>query len=844
MTLVTFPVPDVAGHEGEARLVTDWVVWLRERLDPQWRCGEWDESLLLFRGDPGNPRTSVTVCPLPGCGVTTNDPHSSGYCKTCHDEFVESGLAKEEFEATYTRSNRRLNVYRQDKICEVLACRRDSVGLGLCVIHYRSWVKVRNRPGIDRTVWMAVLGPATKPESCGVLACQRERTSVRTGLCRTHHNKWRTWSSGEGVAGDDVALTRWIEHQPPYLSAHMFSLAPLQAVLRLEVLYALQQRDARGADLYPQTVRRTIAMLGDLPCIALAGEAFPDPARATMNDLVRGHLRMVHWEITTAFDQFRGVDPTRKLVWDLRTVSQQIPSLKKGVSPLRNPSMLDFGQLRQEWIREILMHWARTTKPISKDLRLVHKACLIASRALDLRPDGGADPAKLRFSDVTVVVDAFKLAHNDKGQLYATSHQAVLLGHFFDLLDFGRREGAAGDLSPRFVRHPGHHTIKRVDENEDEIGKAIPDVVIRQLDQHVHLLGKGFPYGDLSPEVVAEMFRTAYVVLRDTGRRPAEVAGLDLDCLEFEQGDYQLVWHNMKGRRLRRRLPIHQQTADAINGWKQTRARLELPRDSADHLFPAISSNYRHMDSGYISRVIRLWVDSIPVLDSEELGSDGTPLPFERSKIFPYAFRHTFCQRYADAGVLQHVLQALMDHKSADTTAAYFQVSKKMKREAVNTLRVLALDRQGNPAPMSSAAAYEMRAVAAPWGNCVEPANVKAGGNACPIRWQCPGCSHYRPDPSHLPAIEDQVRSLRANLELARAMDAAHYTIAGMEGEIADYLKVIATMKDKMAAMSEEERRDVEAASKVLRRLRAGGVSSAPVALPMPIVRPAEEAAS
>jgi integrase len=73
--------------------------------------------------------------------------------------------------------------------------------------------------------------------------------------------------------------------------------------------------------------------------------------------------------------------------------------------------------------------------------------------------------------------------------------------------------------------------------------------------------------------------------------------------------------------------------------------------------------------------------DSIPALDSEELGQDGTPLPFDRSKVFPYAFRHTHGQRYADAGVLQHVLQALMDHRPADTTAAYFQVSKKMKRE-------------------------------------------------------------------------------------------------------------------------------------------------------------------
>lgn len=129
-----------------------------------------------------------------------------------------------------------------------------------------------------------------------------------------------------------------------------------------------------------------------------------------------------------------------------------------------------------------------------------------------------------------------------------------------------------------------------------------------------------------------------------------------------------------------------------------------------------------------------------------------------------------------------------------------------------------------------------------PWGKCVEPSDVKAGGTACPIRFQCSGCSSYRPDPSHLPAIEDQVRSLKANLELARAMGAADYTIGGMEGEIADYLKVIGRMKVKLESMSEEERREVEEASKVLRRLRAGSAVSGPVALPMPAVRPAEAA--
>lgn len=169
-------------------------------------------------------------------------------------------------------------------------------------------------------------------------------------------------------------------------------------------------------------------------------------------------------------------------------------------------------------------------------------------------------------------------------------------------------------------------------------------------------------------------------------------------------------------------------------------------------------------------------------------------------------------------------------------------VSKKMKREAVNTLRVHAVDRHGDPAPMASATAYEVRSVAVPWGNCVEPSNVKAGGKACPIRFQCSGCSSYRPDPSHLLSIEDQVGSLRANLETARAMGAADYTIKGLEGEIADYQNVITKMKARLETAPDEERHEIEEASKLLRRLRAGSAVSGPIALPMPAVRPGGEA--
>ncbi|USQ85808.1 hypothetical protein NFX46_19880 [Streptomyces phaeoluteigriseus] len=79
---------------------------------------------------------------------------------------------------------------------------------------------------------------------------------------------------------------------------------------------------------------------------------------------------------------------------------------------------------------------------------------------------------------------------------------------------------------------------------------------------------------------------------------------------------------------------------------------------------------------------------------------------------------------------------------------------------------------------------------------------------------------------------------------MAHAMGAAEYTIKGMGGEIADYLRVIGKMKAKMDSMSDEERHEVEEASKVLRRLRAGAALSGPVPLPMPMVRPADGASA
>ena len=185
-----------------------------------------------------------------------------------------------------------------------------------------------------------------------------------------------------------------------------------------------------------------------------------------------------------------------------------------------------------------------------------------------------------------------------------------------------------------------------------------------------------------------------------------------------------------------------------------------------------------------MARAFKVWVAQIGAIDCELPGPDGTPVPFDPSLITPYALRHSYAQRHADAGVPVDVLKELMDHVSVTTTMGYYQISLKRKQQAIRSVGSLATDAAGNPAPFTSPTAYERASVAVPFGNCTEPSNVKAGGGACPIRFQCAGCGFYRPDPSYLPALEQHIASLRADRETALAIGAADYVLASLTAEI------------------------------------------------------------
>ncbi|WP_175409048.1 tyrosine-type recombinase/integrase [Streptomyces sp. TRM64462] len=795
-----------------------WRSWLRDALVPDWRPGEWDPELMLFTGDPDNPRTTLFRCLVERCDTVVA---TRSHCSICGIAFRAGKLDAETFNSTHVPTpNRLVGARRPNCLIGGGTCQRESHNQGMCAAHMSRWHQVRKaRPDTVFEDWVATKKPYGPMPACRIVGCAHDASRAEN-LCLNHRKDWKKHSGQHGLdIGDEAARKAWAATRFPFMTTGQFSLHPLQETVRLELLFAMQQREARGMVFSPRAVRLAVKRLLDLSSIAASGDAYPRLEEVT-ECAVRSFLRETRRTIDRAYKDYQGISPTDGTVWDLTELD--IPSVFSASGVRVREGKIDFTEIQQPWMRQLAMTWVDKVRPDSRALRYAFRGLVVASQALYGLPGGGMDPTKLAFADMDVIVDAFRVMPRWDGTDMGPKGKRLYLSNFFEVIDYGRRNGLLDQVPGPFARHSSHRIPDEV-QDEDETGKAIPESVIRQLDQQLHLLGEGIPYGRMAAGDIKAMFQTAYVVLRDTGRRPQEVARLVLDCLEKDGDEHQLIWDNRKSKRLRRRLPVTQETVDVINAWKARRAGLDLPPNSARFLFPAITNNTAHhqMESSSISRAMRAWVRSLERIDSETLGPDGTPLPFDRSLIYPYAFRHSYCQRHADAGVPQDVLRDLMDHRSANTTAGYYKVSLKRKREAVKTMRQHVMDRVGLPAPMASNTSYELRSVAVPFGNCTEPSNVKAGGQACPIRFQCAGCGHYRPDPSYLPAVEDHIRTLKGNREMAMATGAAEFVTRGLGEEIAAFQQVGAKMKEYMSNLPEDERNQVEEAAKVLRKVRA-----------------------
>jgi site-specific recombinase XerD len=803
-------VGTAAAAAREAGPQPGWMDWLRARLDPGWRAGEWDERLDLFTGDLCSDQTAAWACRTPGCAGVTRYHHRR--CNNCRRARSGLDVDWDAFDAAPPRHR----IRPDDRgACAVPGCQGERHCAGLCFRHERSW---RKNPAEPVASFATRARPLARGADCRVAGCGRETIS-RRGLCRFHDHRLHRRHDVASLGADQ--LTAWIAAEHPLLKTHQFSLAALPGPLRVEMRYALQCRDACPPPLDPGAVRilvRRLSGTGKTSLLDADAVEVCECGGRQYDGMIRGLFRDLRRHLQKAQAIYEGVDPFAGDIWQVALLDLQTNASRRWPAVR---GVIDLRVVELAWLREIVKDWAKSTRPYVQRLRETLRACQTASQTLVAA--GRTDPTLLGAGDYTRIVEAIAGGRRQDGAAYSASHRNLMLYQFREVIGHGRAVGLMS-MVPDPFRPAGRHRVHD-EPNEDELGKALPEKVIAQLDANVHLLGPSGRAGSLSATDLQLMHQAVYQILRDTGRRPGEVVSLRPGCVEMIDGAHNLIYDNHKAGRMRRRLPITAETAETILSWQRHRVGLLTPPAQRGWLFPSpllrAQQSHGHLTSAAVARVFKEWTAKIGTLDSELLGPGGSPAPFDRALVIPYALRHSYAQRHADAGVPVDVLKELMDHTAVATTMGYYRVGLKRKQRAIRSVGALAVDVHGDPAPFTSPTAYQRASVSVPYGNCTEPSNVKAGGGACPIRFQCAGCGFYRPDPSYLPALESHIAGLRADRETARAIDAADYVTANLTAEIDAFTAVAEQMRRRLAELGPDERAEVEQASRLLRRARA-----------------------
>ncbi|GGT42037.1 hypothetical protein GCM10010243_19260 [Streptomyces matensis] len=434
-----------------------WETWLRAHIDPAWRPGEWDSARWLFTGDLDNPRTSSSRCCTRRCDVIVRAQET--FCTYCSDQRRKSGLPWEEFAATFTPARSRSLPLTVVGPCTLtrdgVRCVRPQVSGGLCAAHHGSWKYHKSRGTLER--WLRSRAtPFTENPDCMVTHCSGWAMNS-SGLCNYH---WRAWRAECRSSTDPMPAAQWAPHQPLYLLAHQFHLAPLPQLLRWEVLYAVQQMDQWVRALEPHWIRGVISHLttADTLLDATNTARLTKPHQAAVRT-----LENLQSAARAGYSEFSGITLIDQDVIDLRVLG-----LRHSASGKRRhlPGHVDLRTVRQPWLRQALRHWVTTARPTTEDFKRTFHATTIASTALAQRADAGDDPAALTFADATLAVDAFRAARKRDGTLYSSSFRRSLLGMFFQLIAYGRRCGTLDDLAGTFTRVPVEHVISVEEPNE------------------------------------------------------------------------------------------------------------------------------------------------------------------------------------------------------------------------------------------------------------------------------------------------------------------------------------------------------------------------------------------
>ncbi|MFJ2591708.1 tyrosine-type recombinase/integrase [Streptomyces erythrochromogenes] len=687
---------------------------------------------------------------------------------------------------------------------------------------------------LDDVVGLPVFGP------CEVYSCHRKRDSKSSPYCHAHRVRWHSVQVRGLVGADDEE--NWRLTAAPVTATNEISLRGLPDRLVTEILYGVQARTTAGVHTLHFTLRTLTNRLREMKAPSL------DVVDAAQ--LARG-IRGLCSSLVTLVRR-AGRTPE----------SEQSKDVWEG-AVFGHAGRLNFTSIRQSWLRNAVKEWAFFTLPqrrgsVIATVQDVVNAFAALSESLAMqRTDGGDDIEAVSRLDVAAFLN--RLAYLQQTEAISTKQRVricrYLVNHLGRMKSLGmaRPGGPLHGLPDDFALLPEDIPD---DPEDSEAGKDLPLQVMQRICDLLPTFGEFGRHGFEN--------RVAVELLIDTGRRPHEICHLRWDCLRQDSdGQYVLIYDNYKSRRNGRRLPISQATAQVIME-QQQRTRSEFPSTPTSELalLPTQRANphgRKPITSSWLSSRHKEWVQTLPGFSAPaQVDADGVLVtrmqPFDKSKIFLYAYRHTYCQRHADAGVPVDVLRVLMDHRTLNTTQGYYRVTEKRRREAVDRVSTMQFDRHGKRVWRQAKALLDSEharravgEVAVPYGVCTEPSNVAAGGNDCPVRFRCVGCGHFRTDVSYLPDLEAYLADLLRNRErLAATLDADDWAKAEAmpsDEEISRVRRLIKRVKDGLDDLDVNQRAEIDEAITVARRGRQGVMLGMPrVRQPLPDLRPARPA--
>lgn len=790
-----------------------WADFLKARISMDWRPGEFDFERLLFVPDVHNPDNTIGICPREGCGVHLT---RGNLCPACRTQFrtSESGLPVEEWLRQVGPRVRA--TYRTG--CDVQGCARTHATNGLCTAHNVAldrWRRAGGRGGVQAWVAERAPVPLDRLAECR-LGCGKEVSYE--GLCRGHESTYRKWAHGVGRGGVRT-VQRWVETQvePFYddqkttyaaLSATPFGLLP--EPLRWELLYAVQQRERTGRHLNPLLLRSAYLAhrrAGTETVVGMAGLGVT--TTSTRGALFREWQRL----IDDAYREWSGEDDRDPKIIYLRDLT-----LKPSVHTRGHDNKVDLRTVQQDWILAAFKAWATESPRGYEQVKKMAATWIVAASVLDLR---GTPVSALGAQDMDAIVGAIRGRWaSEKAQ---QRHQKFLK----ELLAFARSreqfEDTWGTIPARFTVDPTRHRPNgetTPSDGGDEPFRFVPQPIIEHLMSNLHMLVRTNQYtGEYDPYLTA-MSRAILFVHERCGRRTTETIKLAEDCISYDdEGAPYLEWVRGKPPYTKgKRLPIHQETHDAIREWQAIKRERGV---ASQWLFPKTGLNSTvdtHWNHSYLNRILDMFIATVkeraPFVGPVE-GLEGNLVHFDLDSLDPYSFRHAFAQRFADATDAEgrpttppDVLQSLMGHKSFETTMAYYEVSTRRRKQALNAVPPRRLNMLGEAVSVDRERDGFTR-VAVTLGHCSEPQNVAQHGHGCMVNHACESCPFFLVDPLEREGMDAKRHALRVQLERARAVNARQHLLDHYEARIKDCTTIIDGIDAYIEGLPDRERQAV-----------------------------------